>query len=75
MWALKDLFYKNPEWNQYLTDLKNFILSTQSEEQVKSEELVAAFTGRECLDQWKSSMWALVDLSIKTLNGINILLI
>jgi len=38
LWQLVDLFEKNPEWNQYLTDLKNFILSTQSEEQVKSEE-------------------------------------
>jgi len=35
---LIDLFNQNPEWNQYLTDLKNFILMTQSEEQVKSEE-------------------------------------
>jgi hypothetical protein len=38
LWKLIDLFDKNPEWNQYLTDLKNFILSTQSEEQVRSEE-------------------------------------
>jgi len=38
MWQLIDLFDKNPEWNQYLTDIKNFILSTQSEEQVRSEE-------------------------------------
>jgi len=38
LWNLYDLFDKNPQWNQYLTDLKNFILSTQSEEQVRSEE-------------------------------------
>jgi len=38
LWQLMDLFDKNPQWSQYLTDLKNFILSTQSEEQVRSEE-------------------------------------
>jgi hypothetical protein len=58
MWALVDLFNQNPEWNQYLTDLKNFILSTQSEEQVKSEEFKQkskelAHRGRDLVQQLK----------------------
>jgi hypothetical protein len=58
MWALMDLFKQNPEWNQYLTDLKNFILSTQSEEQVKSEEFKhkskeLAHRGRDLAQQLK----------------------
>jgi hypothetical protein len=53
-----DLFKQNPEWNQYLTDLKNFILSTQSEEQVKSEEFKhkskeLAHRGRDLAQQLK----------------------
>jgi hypothetical protein len=35
---LTDLFDKNPEWKQYLHELRELILSTKSEEQVKSEE-------------------------------------
>jgi hypothetical protein len=58
MWALVELFDKNPEWNQYLTDLKNFILSTQSEEQVRSEEFKQkskdlAHRGRDLAQQLK----------------------
>jgi hypothetical protein len=58
LWALMDLFKQNPEWNQYLTDLKNFILSTQSEEQVKSEEFKhkskeLAHRGRDLAQQLK----------------------
>jgi len=58
LWALKDLFDKNPEWNQYLTDLKNFILSTQSEDQVRSEEFKQkskelAHRGRDLAQQLK----------------------
>jgi hypothetical protein len=58
LWALIDLFDKNPEWNQYLTDLKNFILSTQSEEQVRSEEFKQkskelAHRGRDLVQQLK----------------------
>jgi hypothetical protein len=56
LWKLIDLFDKNPEWNQYLTDLKNFILSTQSEEQVRSEEFKQkskelAHRGRDLVQQ------------------------
>jgi len=58
MWNLIDLINLNPEWNQYLTDLKNFILSTQSEEQVKSEEFKQkskdlAHRGRDIAQQLK----------------------
>jgi len=58
MWQLIDLFDKNPEWNQYLTDMKNFILSTQSEEQVRSEEFKhrskeLAHRGRDLVQQLK----------------------
>jgi hypothetical protein len=58
MWRLIDLFDKNPEWNQYLTDLKNFIFSTQSEEQVRSEEFKKkskelAHRGRDLVEQLK----------------------
>jgi len=35
---LIELFDKNPEWNQYLTELRNFILATKSEEEVRSQE-------------------------------------
>jgi len=35
---LIDLFEDNPEWNQYLTELRTFILSTRSEEEVKSDQ-------------------------------------
>jgi hypothetical protein len=35
---LIDLFDKNPEWKQYLQELRELILSTKSEEEVKSEE-------------------------------------
>jgi len=56
LWKLLDLFEKNPEWNQYLTDLKNFIISTQSEEQVRSEEFKQkskelAHRGRDLVQQ------------------------
>jgi len=58
LWALIDLFDKSPEWNQYLSELKNFILSTQSEEQVKSEEFKQkskeiAHRGRDLVQQLK----------------------
>jgi uncharacterized membrane protein YheB (UPF0754 family) len=56
LWKLIDLFEKHPEWNQYLTDLKNFILSTQSEEQVRSDEFKhkskeLAHRGRDLVQQ------------------------
>jgi hypothetical protein len=56
LWQLIDLFQKNPEWNQYLSDLKNFILSTQSEDQVRSEEFKQkskdlAHRGRDLVQQ------------------------
>jgi uncharacterized protein (UPF0305 family) len=35
---LIDLFDKNPEWKQFLQELRELILSTKSEEEVKSEE-------------------------------------
>jgi len=38
MWNVIDLFENNPEWNQYLEELRNFVLSTRSEEQVRSDE-------------------------------------
>jgi len=58
MWNVVDLFNQNPEWNQYLTDLKNFILMTRSEEQVKSEEFKQkskelAHRGRDLAKQLK----------------------
>jgi hypothetical protein len=58
LWNVIDLFQNNPEWNQYLEDLKNFILSTQSEEQVRSEEFKQkskdlAHRGRDLAQQMK----------------------
>ena len=58
LWAVIDLFDKNPEWNQYLTDLKNFILSTQSEAEVRSEQFKQkskdlARRGRDLVQQLK----------------------
>jgi hypothetical protein len=35
---LIELFDQNPEWKQYLQELRELILSTKSEEEVKSEE-------------------------------------
>jgi hypothetical protein len=35
---LIDMFNNNPEWNQYLNDLKDLILSSKSEEEVNSEQ-------------------------------------
>jgi len=35
---LNDMFNNNPEWNQYLNDLKELILSSKSEEEVRSEQ-------------------------------------
>jgi hypothetical protein len=58
LWNVIDLFQNNPEWNQYLEVLKNFILSTQSEEQVRSEEFKhkskdLAHRGRDLVEQLK----------------------
>jgi len=58
LWTVYDLFQNNPEWNQYLEDLKNFILCTQSEEQVRSEEFKQkskdlAHRGRDLVQQLK----------------------
>jgi hypothetical protein len=58
LWTLYDSLDKSPEWNQYLTDLKNFILSTQSEEEVRSEEFKRrskelAHRGRDLVQQLK----------------------
>lgn len=55
---LIDLFDKNPEWNQYLTELRNFISSTRSEEEVRSEQFKQqsknlANRGRELMQQLK----------------------
>jgi hypothetical protein len=58
LWTLYDSLDKSPEWNQYLTDMKNFILSTQSEEEVRSEEFKRrskelAHRGRDLVQQLK----------------------
>jgi hypothetical protein len=58
LWGVIELFQNNPEWNQYLEVLKNFILSTQSEEQVRSEEFKQksrdlAHRGRDLAQQLK----------------------
>jgi len=52
------LFDKNPEWKQYLQELRELILSTKSEEEVKSEEFKQrsknlANRGRELIQQVK----------------------
>jgi len=55
---LIELFENNPEWNQYLTELRTFILSTRSEEEVKSDQFKQqsknlANRARELLKQLK----------------------
>jgi hypothetical protein len=53
-----ELFENKPEWNQYLTELRAFILSTRSEEEVRSEQFKQqskhlANSGRELMQQLK----------------------
>jgi hypothetical protein len=55
---LIDMFNNNPEWNQYLNDLKDLILSSKSEEEVKSEQFKQrskniANRGRELMQRLK----------------------
>jgi hypothetical protein len=55
---LIDIFDSNPEFKQYLTELKDFILSSKSEEEVQTEEFKQrsknlANRGRELLEKFK----------------------
>jgi hypothetical protein len=55
---LVDMFNNNPEWNQYLNELKDLLLSSKSEEEVKSEQFKQrsknlANRGRELMQRLK----------------------
>jgi len=55
---LIDMFNNNPEWNQYLNDFKELILSSKSEEEVRSEQFKQrsknlANRGRELMQRLK----------------------
>jgi hypothetical protein len=55
---LIDIFENNPEFKQYLTELKDFILSSKSEEEVQTEEFKQrsknlANRGRELMEKFK----------------------
>jgi hypothetical protein len=56
---LIDLFDNNPEFKQYFTELKQFIISSKTEEEVKSEAFKQksknlATRGRELIQQFKN---------------------
>jgi len=55
---LIDIFEDNPEFKQYLTEMKDFILSSKSEEEVQTEEFKQrsknlANRGRELMEKFK----------------------
>jgi hypothetical protein len=55
---LIDIFENNPEFKQYLTEMKDFILTTKSEEEVQTEEFKQrsknlANRGRELMEKFK----------------------